>query len=76
MPAHSITIERVLTDNGSRYRSQLFDTALPDGARHRFPALTRPMGRSSTTTGSWARSSPTPDPEPQKSGTPSTRNAG
>ncbi len=37
--AHGITIERILTDNGSCYRSQLFDAALPDGARHRF---TRP----------------------------------
>jgi len=37
--AHRITIERVLTDNGSCYRSQLFDAALPEGARHKF---TRP----------------------------------
>jgi len=37
--AHGITVEKVLTDNGSCYRSQLFDAALPDGARHRF---TRP----------------------------------
>jgi len=37
--AHGITVERVLTDNGSCYRSQLFDAALPDGARHTF---TRP----------------------------------
>ncbi len=37
--AHGVTVERVLTDNGSCYRSQLFDTALPDGARHTF---TRP----------------------------------
>jgi len=37
--AHGITVERVLTDNGSCYRSHVFDAALPDGARHTF---TRP----------------------------------
>jgi len=37
--AHGMTVERVLTDHGSCYRSQLFDAALPDGARH---AFTRP----------------------------------
>jgi len=37
--AHGVTVERVLTDNGSCYRSALFDAALPDGARHNF---TRP----------------------------------
>ena len=37
--AHGITVEKVLTDNGSCYRSHLFDAALPAEARHRF---TRP----------------------------------
>ena len=37
--AHGITVEKVLTDNGSCYRSAVFDAALPDGPRHRF---TRP----------------------------------
>ena len=32
-------MEKVLTDNGSCYRSHTFDAALPAGARHRF---TRP----------------------------------
>ena len=37
--AHGITVEKLLTDNGSCYRSHQFDAALPTGARHRF---TRP----------------------------------
>jgi len=41
--AHGITVEKVLTDNGSCYRSQLFDAALPDGARHRFTRPHRPQ---------------------------------
>jgi len=39
LAAHGITVEKVLTDNGSCYRSRVFDDALPDRARHTF---TRP----------------------------------
>jgi transposase InsO family protein len=41
--AHGITVERVLTDKGSCYRSHLFDRALPDGARHTFTRPHRPQ---------------------------------
>jgi transposase InsO family protein len=41
--AHGITVERVLTDNGSCYRWHLFDAALPDGARHTFTRPHRPQ---------------------------------
>jgi len=39
LAAHGITVEKVLTDNGSCYRSRVFDDGLPDRARHTF---TRP----------------------------------
>ncbi len=38
-PAHGITIERVLTDNGSCYRSRQFDDALGAVDPHLHPAL-------------------------------------
>jgi len=41
--AHGITVEKVLTDNGSCYRSPVFDGALPDGARHAFTRPHRPQ---------------------------------
>ncbi len=41
--AHGVTVERVLTDNGSCYRSHLFDAALPDDAKHKFTRPHRPQ---------------------------------
>ncbi len=41
--AHGITVEKVLTDNGSCYRSHLFDAALPDDAKHKFTRPHRPQ---------------------------------
>lgn len=41
--AHGITVERVLTDNGSCYRSHAFDAALPTGAKHKFTRPHRPQ---------------------------------
>lgn len=40
--AHHITVEKVLTDNGSCYRSHLFDRAL-GGIKHRFTRPYRPQ---------------------------------
>jgi len=77
--AHGITVERVLTDNGSCYRSRLFDAALPDGARHPFTRPHHPQTNGKVErykTGPWARSSPTPDPGPQRPSAPTTSNAG
>lgn len=66
--AHSVTVENVLTDSGSCYRSKVFDAALPDGARYTLSRPQRPrrMGRSSVTTGPSAPSSSTPDPGPSE----------
>jgi len=49
--AHGITVERVLTDNGSCYRSHVFDAVLPDGARHTF---TRPHHGTWASSWSWS----------------------
>ena len=64
--AHGITIERVLTDNGSCYRSRLWLAALrrrPASTPKR-PAPTgpRPTARSSASTASCSRNGPTSDP--------------
>jgi transposase InsO family protein len=41
--AHGITVKRVITDNGSCYRSKAFTAALGDGIAHKFTRPYRPQ---------------------------------
>ena len=41
--AHGITVERVMTDNGSCYRSKLFGEALGEAVTHKFTRPYRPQ---------------------------------
>jgi hypothetical protein len=64
--SHRITIERVLTDNGSCYRSHAFAAALGHVA-HSGPGPTGPppTAKSSASTAPCSPSGPTPGPGPQ-----------
>jgi hypothetical protein len=56
-----ITVKRVLTDNGSCYRSLVFAEALgPIVHKRTSPSGPRPTARSSGSTAPWSRSGPTP----------------
>ena len=65
---HGITCERVLTDNGSCYRSRPGTRPVDTGTPSRRPAPTgpRPTARSSVSTGSCSRNGPTSAPGPPK----------
>ena len=70
-PPTASPVERVLTDNGSCYRSRLWLAALRrhrhDRRRRPGPTGPRPTARSSATTGSCSRNGPTSDPGPPTS---------
>ena len=82
--AHGITIERVLTDNGSCYKSKLFTKALAAaGITHKRirPTAHRPTARSNASTAPCSTNGPTSGPTPptpnepppwQTSSTPTT----
>ncbi len=57
-----ITVQRVLTDNGSCYRSKLFAAALGEGSPTSAPCPTahRPTARSNASTGPCSTNGPTP----------------
>ena len=59
-----ITVQRVLTDNGSCYRSQLFAAALGEASHTSGPGPTdpRPTARSNASTAPCSRNGPTPSP--------------
>ena len=61
---HGITVKRVLTDNGSCYRSKLFAQALGSSITHKRTAPTghRPTGKWRGSTGPSTRNGPTPRP--------------
>ena len=65
-----ITVKRVLTDNGSCYRSKLFAATLGKNTAH------RPTARSSGSTAPWSRNGPTPDPTDQRPNAPPASTSG
>ena len=66
--ADGITVKRVLTDNGSCYRSTLFADALGSTSHTSAPGPTgpRPTARSNGSTAPCSRNGPTPAPTPPR----------